>query len=136
MRSHLLTAIVVFTCSSFFNEKDLCHLNSRHRYAATKNIFDFAIHRLSNERVFISWHTANEPGQVIYEVLRRHTKREVFVSLGVVPPNSREDSTADYSFTDINSFPDSSYYCLKKTNADSVIFYSITKGIEGTAEER
>jgi len=73
---------------------------------------------------------------VIYEVLLRHKKTEQLVSLGVVKPKSVENNSAEYSFVDINSFSDSSYYCLKKTNADSIIFYSITKGIEGVGKDR
>ena len=136
MRSYLLTAAIFFLCSSFLkinypvgraaDPKDLMH----------KNVFDFTVHRLSGERVVVSWHTKDESDKMIYEVLRKHRKTEPFSSLGVVQPKSREDNSADYSFVDVNDFLDSSYYCLKKTNADSIVFYSITKGIEGVGKER
>jgi hypothetical protein len=125
MRSYLLTTAIFFACSSFLSDVSV----------RNKNISDFTVHRLSNDRVFISWHSEGE-SQVIYEVLRRHKKTEQLESLGVVQPKSVENDSAEYSFVDINTFSDSSYYCLKKTNADSIIFYSITKGIEGVAKDR
>lgn len=132
MRSYLLTAAIFFTCSSFLNDD----YSSDTKNVKGRNIFDFTVHRLSDERVFISWHTEGESKDVIYEVLRRHKKNEQLVSLGVVQPKSLENNSAEYSFVDINKFSDSSYYCLKKTNADSIIFYSITKGIEGIGKAR
>jgi hypothetical protein len=125
MRSYLLTATIFFACSSFLSDVSM----------KSKNIFDFTVHRLSSDRVFISWHTEGE-SEVIYEVLRRHKKTEQLESLGVVQPKSVENNSAEYSFVDINNFSDSSYYCLKKTNADSIVFYSITKGIEGVGKDR
>jgi hypothetical protein len=130
MRSYLFLTLIFFVCSAFLNDDYIDHR------CATKGFFDFAIHRLSNERVFISWHTAGDDEQATYELLRKHTKRDSFATLAIVQPESMQGNTADYSFTDSNSFSDSSYYCLKKTNSDGVIFYSITKGIEGTAKER
>lgn len=133
MRSLLLTAIIVFTCSSFLNggSKNLLSENVR-----TKNIFDLTVRRLSGERVIIAWHTEGDSPGIIYEVMRRHSKREPFASIGTASPESKQDNTADYSFVDTNNFTDSSYYCLKKTNADSVVFYSIAKGVEGLGKER
>jgi hypothetical protein len=125
MRSYLSTAAIFFACSSFLSDVSV----------RNKNISDFTVHRLSNDRVFISWHSEGE-SQVIYEVLRRHKKTEQLESLGVVQPKSVENNSAEYSFVDINTFSDSSYYCLKKTNADSIVFYSITKGIEGVGKDR
>jgi len=134
MRSHLLTAAFFLSCSSFLNDG---YFDRTHRdVESSANVSDFIVQRLSNERVFISWHTENEAQQVIYEVLRKHGKRDLFVSLGVVRPKSREDSSAEYTFVDENNFLDTSYYCLKKTNVDSVIFYSVTKAVEGTGKDR
>ena len=130
MHSHLLLTLSFFAFSSFLDDS-----NQRHS-RATKNMVDFTVHRLSNERVFVSWHTIDDPKYTTYELLRKHTKRDSFVSVAVVAPKFFENNTADYSFTDSNSFPDSSFYCLKKTNTDSVIFYSLTKGIEGAARQR
>lgn len=130
MHAHILLTLSFFAFSSFLDDSQQRH--SR----ATKNTFDFTVHRLSNERVFVSWHTTDDPKYITYELLRKHTKRDSFVSVAVVAAKSFESNTADYSFTDTNSFPDSSYYCLKKINTDSVIFYSLTKGIEGTAKQR
>ena len=135
MRLRLLSAVAFLICSSFLSDRNF-KITSALSTEGKKNIFDFSIHRLSNERVFISWHTSGDTREVIYEVMRRHSKREMFISLGIVNPVSIENNTADYSFTDINNFSDSSFYCLKKTNEDSVIFYSITKGIEGIAKEQ
>lgn len=69
-------------------------------------------------------------------MLRKHEKLSQFVSLGVIQPKSLNDNSADYSFIDLNDYTDSTYYCLKKTNTDSVVFYSITKGVEGVGKER
>lgn len=133
MRSLLFTAVILLTCSSFFNQGSES-LSSK--IAGTKNIFDLTVRRLSSERVIVAWHTEGDAPGTIYEVLRRHSKREVFASLGVVSPELKQDNNADYSFVDVNNFTDSSYYCLKKTNVDSVVFYSIAKGVEGIGKER
>jgi hypothetical protein len=131
MRSHLLP-IAFLLSSSTFCVKLVLH----QRLAFPKSFSDFTIHRLSNERVFVSWHTTDDAENVTYEVLRKHHKTDLFISLGVVQPKSVEVSTADYAFVDVNDFPDSSYYCLKKTNTDKVIFYSVTRGVEGITGER
>jgi hypothetical protein len=133
MRSLFLTAAILLTCSSFLNDG---HDDVLSKNVCTKNIFNLTVRRLSGERVIIAWHTDGDSSGIVYEVLRRHSKREVFASLGVVSPELKQDSNADYSFVDTNNFTDSSYYCLKKTNADSVVFYSITKGVEGIGRER
>jgi hypothetical protein len=84
MRTYLFFTLIFFVCSAFLNDdyKD-------HRYA-TKGFFDFAIHRLSNERVFVSWHTAGDDEQATYEVLRKHTKRDSFATLAIVQPESKQ----------------------------------------------
>jgi len=139
MRSYLLTSLVLFTCASFFTASTV-HVKSNYSDAKllyrNKIFVDFTVHRLSGERVFVSWHTEGEPEQVIYEVMRRHTRTEGYISLGVVSAKTKEGNTADYAFIDSNDFADSSYYCLKKTNVDGVIFYSMAKGVEGVARER
>jgi len=128
MRSHLLTTVVFIICTSFVLNTGKPH--------SSMNVLDFNVHRLRGEKVFLSWHTEGETQQVVYEVLRKHKFLSQFVSLGVVQPKFQNDNTADYSFTDVNNYSDSSYYCLKKTNSDSVIFYSITKGVEGVWNDR
>ena len=93
-------------------------------------MFDVTVHRLSGDRVMISWHASGEAAQTRFEVMRKHGT-EVFTSIGVVEPRTIQDNTADYSFIDTNSFEDSSYYCVKKTEPDSVVFFSIARGIAG-----
>ena len=134
MRSHFLAVVILITCSSFLL-KDNSKIGSRFETAGN-SVVVFTVHRLSGEKVFLSWHTEGESQQAVYEVLRKHEKLTPFVSLGVVQPKYQNDNSADYSFVDLNDYSDSSYYCLKKTNADSVIFYSITKGVEGIVKER
>lgn len=131
MRSHLLLTVFLLNSSSFS-----VNLILHQRLGLLKSFSDFTIHRLSNERVFLSWHTTDDAENVTYEVLRKHHKMDLFISLGVVQPKSVEVNTADYSFVDENDFPDSSYYCLKKTNTDKVVFYSVTRGVEGITGER
>jgi hypothetical protein len=135
MRSHFLTAAFFFLCSSFSNDgyHDESLLPSD---LSAKNIFGLTVRRLSGERVMITWHTEEDPQGIIYEVLRKHKTNEQFTSLGVVSPELKQGLTADYSFVDANGFADSSFYCLKKINVDSVIFYSITRGVEGVGRER
>lgn len=133
MRSLLLTAAILLTCYSFLNGG---RENLPSENLGTKNIFDLTVRRLSGERVIIAWHTESDAPGIMYEVMRRHNKREPFQSVGTASPEAKQDNTADYSFVDVNNFTDSSYYCLKKTNIDSVIFYSIAKGVEGVGKER
>jgi len=83
----------------------------------------------------ISWHAEAEAPQTRFEVMRQHGQ-EIFSSLGIVEPKLRKDNSADYSFIDVNAFTDSSYYCVKKTEPDSIVFFSITKGIEGVGKRR
>jgi hypothetical protein len=135
MRSLLFTAAFFLACSSFLNEYSVSK-NLRLTTATPKSISDLTVRRLSGERVFIAWHTEDDPQGIIYEVLRKHKAREQFMSLGIVSPRLEQGNTADYSFVDANGFADVSYYCIKKTNADSVIFYSVTKGVEGIEQVR
>jgi len=138
MRSHLLTGIVA--CSLFLNtdysilpslpSQNFVVLNS------ANGISEFNVLRLSGERVMISWHVDDGANTSQFEVMRKHGKGLPFASLGIVEPKSKNDNSADYSFIDINNFTDSTYYCLKKTGADSVIFFSISKGVQGITKER
>jgi hypothetical protein len=138
--SYYLTAVLFFTCSSFVLENTVTYSSTEDKELwiakSLKKILDFKVHRFSGEKVFISWHTEGDSPQIVYEVLRKHEKLSQFVSLGIVRPKSEDGSAAHYSFIDDNSYFDSSYYCLKKTNPDSVVFYSITKGVEGIGRNR
>jgi hypothetical protein len=139
MRSYLFIAVLFFTCTSFLNDYSnytKCISPDVSSLKTGMTIFDFTLHRLSGERVIISWHTEGEQEQVRFEVMRVHGKGQPYISLGVVEPKSKEENSFAYAFIDINNFRDSSYYCLKKTNADSVVFYSLTKGVEGVGKER
>jgi hypothetical protein len=138
MKSHLFIAIIFFTCSSFFiGYRIQMRLSMNSNFvSSSNNTLDFTVHRLSGERVYVSWHTENESSHVIFEVLRKHEKHATFFSLGMVEPKFWNINTADYSFIDTNNFSDSSYYCLKKIDTDSVVFYSVTKAVEGVRRER
>jgi hypothetical protein len=139
MRSCILTAVLFLTCSSFILKFTATGslLDSTKSVPAgfLKRIPDFTVHRLSGEKVFLSWHTEGDSKQMVYEVLRKQKQLSQFVSLGVVQP--KEDGNGgDYSFVDVNNYSDSSYYCLKKTTSENVIFYSRTKGVEGVGKNR
>lgn len=140
MRSHLLAGIIFTACSSFLNDGYSTAAKPDYERSGLcipwRSISDFNVHRLSGERVMISWHTESESQLVRFEVMRRHEMSKPFESLGTVQPRAKEDKSADYSFIDLNNFADSTYYCIKKTTTDSVIFYSITKGVEGIGKER
>lgn len=99
------------------------------------NMFDVTVHRLSGDRVMISWHADAESRQTRFEVMRKHGPG-IFSTLGIVEPKLREDNSADYSFVDINAFADSSFYCVKKTDSEGVVFFSMSRGIEGVGKER
>jgi hypothetical protein len=133
-------AVLFLTCSSFVLENTVTLSSIEGKKSvipkSPKRILDFNVHRFSGEKVFLSWHTEGDSPQIVYEVLRKHKKFSQFVSLGVVEPKSVDGNACDYSFIDVNSYSDSSYYCLKKTTLDSVIFFSITKGVEGIGRDR
>lgn len=103
---------------------------------STQRLVDFRVLRMSGGRVLITWHTERESANVSFEVMRKHGRGTPYVSLGIVQPKSGNINSADYSFIDINEFADSSFYRVKKTNADDVVFYSLAKGIEGLGRER
>ncbi len=140
MRSHLLMAAFLLTCSSFVFKITATHPSTDSGVPVLSNspgkIIDFNVLRFSGEKVFLSWHTEGDSPQIVYEVLRKHNKLSQFVSLGVVEPKSAQGVAVDYSFLDDNSYSDSSFYCLKKTTPDSVVFYSITKGVAGVGRNR
>jgi hypothetical protein len=140
MRSHYLTAVLFFTCSSFVLENTVTHSSTEGKELliakSPEKVLDFNVKRFSGEKVFISWHTEDDSPQIVYEVLRKHEMFSQFVSLGIVRPKSEDGPAAHYAFIDDNSYSDSSYYCLKKTNPDSVVFYSITKGVAGVGRNR
>jgi hypothetical protein len=133
MRTYVLTAMFFIACSSFV--KPAGHPTSFVDKGSKKNVFDVTVHRLSGDRVMISWHADGESGQSRFEVMRRHG-RGIFTSLSSVEAKSRDYSLNDYSFVDINSFADSSFYCVKEISAANVVFFSTAKGIEGIARER
>lgn len=140
MRSHYFMAVLFLTCSSFVLENTVTPSSIESKKflipKSPKKILDFNVHRFSGEKVFLSWHTEGDSPQVVYEVLRKQKKLSQFVSLGIVEPKSAEGNACDYSFTDANSYSDSSYYCLKKTTSDSVVFFSVTKGVAGVGKNR
>jgi hypothetical protein len=137
MRTHLLTGIICLACSSFMNSDNSILLGSGAPGDKTirQNVFNLTVHRLSGERVIVSWHYEGEPLQTRFELMRKHGP-DMFYSLGTVEPKLREDNSADYSFIDSNDFADSTFYCVKKTGPDSVVFFSITRGVEGVGKER
>jgi hypothetical protein len=138
MRYHLLTGIMA--CSLFLNDYYSDSLIRAPQNSLAQNsgtgIADFHVRRLSGDRVMISWHTDDVSNTAKIEVMRKHEKGIPFVSLGIVEPRSKDGNSADYSFIDLNNFMDTTYYCLKKTSADSVVFFSISKGVEGIGKER
>jgi hypothetical protein len=138
MRCHLITGIVA--CSLFLNDyssHSLVRASQNYlSHNSVRGISDFQVVRLSGDRVMVSWHTNGDNNVVKFEVMRKHKKGVPFVSLGIVEPRSKGDNSADYTFIDANNFTDSTYYCLKKTNIDSVIFFSISKGVQGAGKQR
>ena len=133
-------AALFLICSSFVLKTSVTRIPTKGKetvlLSSPAKILDFNVHRFSGEKVFLSWHSEGDPPQIVYEVLRKQTKLSQFISMGVVEPKSMDDNGCDYSFIDVNSYSDSSYYCLKKTTPDSVIFFSITKGVEGIGRNR
>jgi len=140
MRTHLFTGVILCTFSFFLNDNYSIQskfiAGNSDQTRSGNSVSDFNVLRLSGERVMISWHTEEESQPVRFEVMRKHDKGTPFVSLGTVEPKSQEGNSAAYSFIDLNNFADITFYCLKKTNADSVIFYSVSKGVEGVGKER
>ena len=138
MRTYVLTAMFFIACSSFVKPAG-CPTSSLYFQivdkGSKKNVFDVTVHRLSGDRVMISWHADGESGQSRFEVMRRHG-RGIFTSLSSVEAKSRDYNLNDYSFVDINNFADSSFYCVKEISAANVVFFSTAKGIEGIARER
>jgi len=140
MRSHFVTGIFFYGFSFFWNvpnsvqSKFLSENTSS--FSSGYNVSEFNVRRLSGERVIISWHTESELHPVRFEVMRKHEKMKPFVSIGIVEPKTTENNSADYSFIDLNNFADSTLYCLKKITADSVIFYSASKGVPGISRDR
>lgn len=133
MRRFLFTAVLFIICTSF-STPVVIHSVTLNDFCW--NTVDITVQRLSGARVLITWHTRGEGDQVRYEVMRKHGRNTQFISLGMVQPRSKEDGFADYAFIDSNDYPDSSYYCLKKTTVDNVVFYSLTKSVEGVEKER
>jgi hypothetical protein len=140
MRLHLIKAVLFLSCSSFVLENTAIQSSAEDKELlitdSPEKVIDFNVLRFSGEKVFLSWHTEGDSPQIVYEVLRKHNKLSQFVSLGNVQPKSEDGNSADYSLVDVNSYSDSSYYCLKKTSPDSVVFYSITKGVAGVGRNR
>ena len=137
MRTYLLTSIICLACSSFSLNTTMsigAHGGVGLRLSKL-NVFELTVHRLSGNRVMISWHCETEFSQSRFEVMRKHGT-EIYSSLGVVEPKLVEDNSADYSFVDVNVFEDSSFYCVKKTGPDGVVFFSLSRGVEGVGRER
>ena len=138
MRTYLLGGIICLACSSFSANSDLCagaHRSKIGKLALKQNVFELTVHRLSGNRVIISWHCENETAQSRFEVMRKHGT-EIYSSLGIVEPRLAENNSSDFSFVDINTFEDSSFYCVKKTDPGGVVFFSLSRGVEGVGSER
>jgi len=140
MRAHFVTGVFFYGFFFFWNlpstvQSKLLSENTS-SFCSDNNVSDFNVRRLSGERVMISWHTEGELQPVRFEVMRKHEKMKPFVSLGIVEPKTTENNSADYSFIDLNNYADSTLYCLKRITADSVIFYSISKGVPGIGKDR
>lgn len=140
MGPHLFTAAVFLAGACLFpgNRTDLStkFTSGPNNFRFVQTVVDFRVLRLSGGRVLISWHTEREPAKVSFEVMRKHGMGAPYISLGIVQPKSGNVNSADYAFIDINEFSDSSFYRVKKTSADDVVFYSLAKGIKGLGKER
>jgi hypothetical protein len=138
MRTYVFAAVCLLASSSFINGSNpfsYFSYSENDNRTRRNNVFDLTVHRLSGDRVMITWHADGESVESQFEVMRKHGVG-IFTSLGVVEPGSMEDNLGDFSFIDVNRFADSSFYCVKETAADSVVFFSVTKGIEGIGKER
>ena len=138
MRTYFVTGMICLACSSFsinVSPKGYVPESAVVKRVGKPNVFELTVHRLSGNRVVVSWHSEGEAAQARFEVMRKHGNG-IYSSLGFVEPKLREDNSADYSFVDVNAFEDSSFYCVKKTDPDGVIFFSLSRGIEGVGKER
>jgi hypothetical protein len=99
-------------------------------------IHDFRVHRLSGERVSITWHTEDEKSPAGFEVVRRLGENGAFVTVGFVPAKQAGGhSIIDYSMTDNNTYTGSSYYRLKQTDEKGAAFFTIKKAVAGTGKK-
>lgn len=134
MRSHSFTAALLVTCSLFF----MSHTGTNSPVQSPEAVIDFSVHRLSGTRVCITWHTNGGPEAIRFEVMRRFGRTTSFAPVGLVQPKLQTsmDSIVDYSFIDEeNNYQDTSFYRLKKTAPDGVIFYSLSKAVAGIEKD-
>lgn len=129
MRSRILLlrvsgAAILFCCTGFLYYSSL---------SVNRNVFDLSAKRLSGSRVLVSWHTSGETAPVQFEVMRTFSRKTGCRSIAVVRPlDSTGSVIADYRFVDAsNESSDTSFYCLKKTRADGVVFYSVVLRVPG-----
>jgi hypothetical protein len=132
MKSNLFTAAFLSACTFVFMSTSRVQQRQ-----SPQTVIDFSVQRLSGKRVQISWHTRNEKEQVQFEVMRRFGRTVPFAPIGSVQQKLQTgiNDIVDYSFVDEkNMNPDTSFYCVKKTDAEGVIFYSLPKAVEGAGK--
>lgn len=76
----------------------------------------------NNNKVDVSWTTANEINMTGYEI-QRSVDGNTFTAIGSIPSRN-SSSTAQYNFTDNHPFIGTSYYRLKMNGAAGYVKYS------------
>lgn len=85
----------------------------------------------NNDKVKLSWTTANESDNMGFEIERRLYNETAFVKVGFVDGFGTSEVQTNYTFTDKNESKEESCYRLRQLDISGAFFYSDTVVVKG-----
>jgi hypothetical protein len=134
MKSILLGALILYLPHTLFSQQlterqNIPYLLPGGKPIAPAAIVDLNVHRLSGNRVLVSWHTQSEENSKGFFIERKKQDEIAFAPIGFVGSRSMgKDSTiTDYSFTDQGGAAGACTYRIRQRDASGVNYYTLGK---------
>jgi len=131
--SILLLVLTAFSCTVYHRPQigfpaksiKLTEIES----ASVVQLHDFEVRRLSGKRVQLSWHTYGSKSGFV--IVRKNGRLGMPEPIVTIEPKSENETLADYRFTDINAYEDSSFYSVLQEDSLGRKYYSKYAGVNG-----
>lgn len=85
----------------------------------------------NNDKVKLSWTTANEADNMGFEIERRLYNEKEFAKVGFVDGFGTSQVATNYTFTDKNESKEESYYRLRQLDISGAFYFSDTVAVKG-----
>jgi len=131
--SILLLALLAFSCTVYhrpqigFPAKAVRITETES--ASVVQLHDFEVRRLSGQRVQLSWHTYGSKNGFV--IVRKKGRLGLPEPIVTIEPKGEGALLADYRFTDINAYEDSSFYSVLQVDSVGRKYYSKYEGVNG-----